>query len=335
MGLFDKKYCDICGQSIGLLGNRKLEDGNCCKDCAKKLSPWFSDRRRSTVEDIKRQIAYRDQNRINLGSFRATKTIETPGGYKIMINEPANTFVVSRRTDFSDNPDIIARSMVEAVAIEVKEDADEIMDKNAEGKEVSFDPPRFEYEYTFDCTIRVKLNFFDEISFEVSGTRPTDHNGEDYLELRKLCHRIRCALMPGKYREDEMVPFDTDECTCTAGETLPGAETPAADTWKCPKCGAEATGKFCNSCGTARPEPAADTWKCPNCGAEATGKFCNECGTAKPDEWFCPNCGHKSTGKFCNECGTARPVNTGWFCSNCGTRNEGKFCSKCGAARPE
>ena len=38
MGLFDKKYCDICGEKIGLLGNRKLEDGNLCKDCAKKLT---------------------------------------------------------------------------------------------------------------------------------------------------------------------------------------------------------------------------------------------------------------------------------------------------------
>ena len=39
MGLFDKKICDICGEKIGLLGNRKLDDGNLCKDCAKKLSP--------------------------------------------------------------------------------------------------------------------------------------------------------------------------------------------------------------------------------------------------------------------------------------------------------
>ena len=38
MGLFDKKYCDICGEKIGLLGNRKLENGNLCKNCAKKLS---------------------------------------------------------------------------------------------------------------------------------------------------------------------------------------------------------------------------------------------------------------------------------------------------------
>ena len=49
MGLFDKKYCDVCGAKIGFLGNRKLEDGSLCKDCAGKLSPFFSDRRNSTV----------------------------------------------------------------------------------------------------------------------------------------------------------------------------------------------------------------------------------------------------------------------------------------------
>ena len=62
MGLFDKKFCDICGEKIGLLGNRKLEDGNLCKDCAKKLSPFFSERRQSTVEEIKQQLAYREEN---------------------------------------------------------------------------------------------------------------------------------------------------------------------------------------------------------------------------------------------------------------------------------
>ncbi|MBQ2231826.1 MAG: DUF4428 domain-containing protein, partial [Erysipelotrichaceae bacterium] len=49
MGLFDKKYCDICGKEIGLLGNRKLEDGNMCKNCAAKLSHWFTGRKRTSV----------------------------------------------------------------------------------------------------------------------------------------------------------------------------------------------------------------------------------------------------------------------------------------------
>lgn len=74
MGLFDKKYCDICGEKIGLLGNRKLEDGNLCKDCAKKLSPWFSDRRSSTVSEIKEQLAYREKNRERAAQFRTTRS---------------------------------------------------------------------------------------------------------------------------------------------------------------------------------------------------------------------------------------------------------------------
>ncbi len=35
MGLFDKKICDICGEKIGLLGNRKLDDGNLWGLCKK------------------------------------------------------------------------------------------------------------------------------------------------------------------------------------------------------------------------------------------------------------------------------------------------------------
>ena len=69
MGLFDKKYCSICGSQIKLLGNRKLEDGNCCKDCANKLSPFFSERRHSTVESIKEQLAYREANKAEVEKF--------------------------------------------------------------------------------------------------------------------------------------------------------------------------------------------------------------------------------------------------------------------------
>ena len=54
--LFEKKDCEICGGEIGLLGNRKLVDGDMCKSCAAKLSPWFEDRRESTVAQIKEQL---------------------------------------------------------------------------------------------------------------------------------------------------------------------------------------------------------------------------------------------------------------------------------------
>ena len=87
MGLFDKKYCDICGEKIGLLGNRKLEDGNLCKACAKNLSPWFSDRRRSTVEEIKEQLAYREENKEKVAAFHITRTLGT--STKVLLDENA------------------------------------------------------------------------------------------------------------------------------------------------------------------------------------------------------------------------------------------------------
>ena len=96
MGLFDafkKKECSICGGEIGLLGNRKLEDGNMCKNCAAKLSPWFSERRSSTVEEIKAQLDYREANKEKVAAFRTTRTLgETT---KVLLDEDAGRFMVA------------------------------------------------------------------------------------------------------------------------------------------------------------------------------------------------------------------------------------------------
>ena len=95
MGLFDKKYCDICGAKIGLLGNRKLEDGNLCKNCAAKLSPWFSDRRQSTVAEIGEQLSYREANREKVSAFRTTRTLGERT--KVLLDEDAGWFMVPGR----------------------------------------------------------------------------------------------------------------------------------------------------------------------------------------------------------------------------------------------
>ena len=58
---------------------------------------------------------------------------------------------------------------------------------------------------------------------------------------------------------------------------------------------------------TPAPQPkAAQSWTC-GCGAVNTGKFCQECGSARPQigPWTC-SCGTVNTGKFCAECGKPR-----------------------------
>jgi len=44
--------------------------------------------------------------------------------------------------------------------------------------------------------------------------------------------------------------------------------------------------------------------KCPKCGSESSGKFCEKCGSPLNAKRFCSNCGAELSGNFCPECGT-------------------------------
>ena len=168
MGLFDKKFCDFCGNKIGLLGNKKLEDANMCKDCASKLSPWFSERRHSTKADIDKQLEYREQNKSAVAAFNASRTLGTTST-KLLIDDNARKFMVTSAKDINAaNPDVLDFSQALGCDLDVKEHRNEIRTTDSSGKSVSYNPPRYKYSYEFHAIIRVNHPYFDEMRFALS-----------------------------------------------------------------------------------------------------------------------------------------------------------------------
>ena len=284
MGLFDKKYCDICGEKIGLLGNRKLEDGNLCKECAKKLSPFFSERRHSTVEDIKRQLAYREENEKQLADFSPTLTFD--GSKKVHIDPISEPFIVTGLSNWrSGNPDLIHFSQVRRVDTDIQENKEEIFYEDSEGNRKSYEPRRYECDYAFNVTICVDSPWFDEIEVELSdGNRPDRPYTSLYREYEKKMQELADILMR---RDDRHRVWDGDgmmnRVTATPSTPAPAPPSQPTDTetWKCPSCGADSYGKkFCESCGAMRPVAYTG---CKNCGwmpapGQNPSKFCPECG---------------------------------------------------------
>ena len=202
MGLFDKKYCDVCGEKIGMLGNRKLEDGNLCKDCASKLSPFFSDRKHSTVDEIKQQLAYREANKQQVHSFSPTASFGD--NTKVHVDQNMGAFIVTSRTNWrEENPDVIPLSSVTNCNLEVKENKTEIyreVERDGRTMRESFSPPKYEYHYDFKIIITVRHDYFDEISFDLCGysDRPTSVTDARYQRLQQVAMQIENALLPGR-----------------------------------------------------------------------------------------------------------------------------------------
>lgn len=263
--VFEKKECAICGGEIGLLGNRKLEDGNMCKACAQKLSPWFSDRKHSTVAKIQEQLRYRESNKTAVGNFHASRTFGDR--WKLRIDEGAGTFMIARTTDIAEeNPDVIPLSSITSVQFDIDESSCEEKREDKDGNEVSYQPPRYSYMYDFYIEVEVDNPYFDTMRFQInrdtveerSNSFPAhpfgsavssrnDAHSYDYQKYLKMGKEIKEALIGAKpvRHEEEAVP---------AGSPVGSVpvETPArsAPTF-CPSCGAATTGgRFCEFCGS-------------------------------------------------------------------------------------
>ena len=284
MGLFDKKYCDFCGNKIGLLGNRKFEDGNMCKDCAAKLSPWFDERRHSTKQTLTEQLEAREANKAAVAAFGATRKL---GKYtKLVIDEVNRKFMVTSSNNYEkDNPDVFDFSQARGCDLSISESRTELKTKNAEGKSISYNPPRYEYSYNFYATISVDHPYVDDMKFSISNgyiktgeqrmTAPSNWNVHtagatnfrlnDYYQAMNLGNEIKEAVEDMRRIANGETPHKAPTTGTAAGA-------------------AGATAAAATAASTAAPAPAAPPVKivCPYCGAPTfldANHCCEYCGS--------------------------------------------------------
>lgn len=323
MGFFDKKYCDVCGEKIGLLGNRKLEDGNLCKDCAAKLSPFFSERKSSTVEEIKQQLAYREENQRQIAGFRATRIIGDR--MKVMVDELGKRFVVTSSSDIlKANPDIIPLSDVISCNLDLQVDDTELKKEDAQGKEVSYNPPRFCYSYNFYIEISVRHPWFSQIRFRLNSSDieiVDEVTGMGAGMGRMMGSRRQSMVHPEynmdyrKYQQmaDEIVAVLTGQ---------PTARSVAANVINNMADGQGFVNSVVSGIGAG-----AGMMQNPNMMQGQTGM--------QNGSWVC-SCGMTNTGRFCQNCGSPQPAARRLRCSNCGWEPTDpthlpKFCPQCGS----
>ena len=191
--LFEKKVCDICGGEIGMLGNRKLDDGNLCKNCAKELSPWFSDRRHSTVEEIRQQLAYREDNKKKVQMFQITRDFKGSNAH-VFIDDQHGWFTIASRISVENNPDILELSQITSCRLDVEQERTEEFYEDKEGNEQSYDPPRYNYSYDYKIEIGVRAPWFNEMRISLNTFSIPEHDRGRILDIENLGNQIVAAL---------------------------------------------------------------------------------------------------------------------------------------------
>ena len=257
--LFEKKVCSICGGEIGLLGNRKLADGNCCKKCASKLSRWFEDRRESTVAQIMDQIAYREKNAEELKLFVVSDVI---GEYEKMYIEtvddvPARFFVASDRNYLDENPDIISFADVISCTLDIDENEEELMRENEKGESVSYNPQRFEHHYNFYIDMVIRNNpYFDSIRFNINDDDVTLETVRGRNPVSPVSRNPAYSRPMERYKQYEQMGKEICQAVEAArnGAKAQKEAVVAAEAAKpafCPACGAPSgDSNFCQFCGS-------------------------------------------------------------------------------------
>lgn len=225
MGLFKKENCCLCGGKTGML-DKKCLSGKVCKECAKKMSPWFDDYKNSIAGALDAQRMGReiDAGLIQTKIYNFSKIFGEFG--VILIDEKEKKFIAfpdtskglfgnQRKVTSIDDvidlgPDIIRFDQVEDFEIDITETTREEK-QTVNGQQVSYNPPHILYMETF--TLRMKINhpYVKSIYIQLNDGAVQIHNIGRRLWTdpgRKLAAHL--LDLPGLVKENNEAVYDNE-----------------------------------------------------------------------------------------------------------------------------
>ena len=234
MGLFSKKYCEFCGEKLGLFGNTTLKDGYMCKNCARQISHWWSVGKSNTVAEMYEHIMYRNENKKKVEEFRVTKAMGEY--YKVLIDEPNGKVMVTSSDNLEKaNPDVLDIADITSASYEIDENKSELKTKDEKGSYISYEPKRYEYRYDFYVKFYVKNPYFSTMRFKVNSSyvhidpwaeteglgnyafvdryTPDVNSNEDYQAYKAMAEEIVNYFAPGSAPAVEMPNYQMPKIT--------------------------------------------------------------------------------------------------------------------------
>ena len=129
-----------------------------------------------------------------MAAFHPTRTINCRE--YLILDEDKRQMIVTDTKNWRDaNPDVIDFADVTGCDLDVDESRRELFHKNAEGKNVSYEPKRYEYSYSFNMTIAVNNPYFSEIPLRVNDSEIKFRAGTEYHQAEKLAVEIQELLL--------------------------------------------------------------------------------------------------------------------------------------------
>ena len=184
MGLFGKKVCGICGKELGLLGHKKLNDGDICKECLSYASPWLTGRRGLTIADMQAHLDYRRLNQDNLQYFKESDRA-VADNMVVSVDATNKCLIMAHNAaGLRANPDIIYLDQITGVTAEIRENFSHIHREHPEPHEEE------NYDYYFQVHMYLTHEWIPEISMSVNtfsiDARETEKFTRAYNELNSI-----------------------------------------------------------------------------------------------------------------------------------------------------